>query len=371
MSRDLHDERFDEATKAKLVVYRDYVRSWLPVFLAVKNVRWTKVNIFDFFAGPGSDVSGTKGSPLIIIDELFPYFTHIRQKNISVVLFLNEFDRIKASFLEKTIQEIKERHSLPYEIKISCFDFKDAFKEHYPRMTVQKSANLLLLDQSGIKHITKDIFLQITELKTTDFLFFISSSTIRRFSGLASMKQYIRVDATEVRATEYYKIHKLVLEHYRGLIPENRTYYLAPFSIKKGSNVYGLIFGTGHILGMQKFLQVCWKADPQRGEANFDIDRENIIPGQMGLFTGDVEQPKKVDLFESELCSGILEGRLATDQDVYLFSITNGFLPKHARKVMKTLVKKGALKRGRFLLDSDIMKPEHKKNTLELISDGN
>ncbi|HMD13870.1 MAG TPA: hypothetical protein VKI62_04530, partial [Bacteroidota bacterium] len=222
-----------------------------------------------------------------------------------------------------------------------------------------------------VKHITPEIFQHIISFKTTDFLFFISSSTINRFSELSTIKKYVDLNRAQVEATEYYKIHTLILEYYQNLIPKNRIYYLAPFSIKKGANIYGLIFGSGHILGMQKFLEACWKADPQRGEANFDIDRENLKPGQMGLFSGKEDQPKKVDIFENELQKGILEKRLVTDEDVYLFTIRNGFLPKHTRKITKALMDENKIKKVKLRLDSDIVKPETPKTVLEIIADGN
>ncbi|MBI4546589.1 MAG: three-Cys-motif partner protein TcmP [Ignavibacteriae bacterium] len=371
MSRDLHSEPFDEGTKAKLLIFEDYVKSWLPVFLASGVVRWNKINLFDFFAGPGADVAGFKGTPLIIIYELFPYHNHIKEKGLHVSLYFNEFDQKKCSTLKKKVEELQKKYELPYQMRIEEEDFKNAFDKNYQLMSDQDSANLILLDQSGIKHITPEVFQKIVNLKATDFLFFISSSTIRRFSELPTIRQYINVNKANVEATEYYKVHRVVLDYYRSLLPSNRRYYLAPFSIKKGPNIYGLIFGSGHILGIQKFLTTCWKADPERGEANFDIDKEKIIPGQFGLFTGRVEQTKKVDYFENELRSSILQAQLVTDEDVYIFSITNGFLPKNARKVVKELIIEGKLKKASYHLDYKVTKPNVPKTKLELIGNAN
>ncbi len=36
MERDLHNKSFDEGTKAKLAIFRDYLREWLPVFIKKK-----------------------------------------------------------------------------------------------------------------------------------------------------------------------------------------------------------------------------------------------------------------------------------------------------------------------------------------------
>jgi hypothetical protein len=42
--------------------------------------------------------------------------------------------------------------------------------------------------------------------------------------------------------------------------------------------VNGLIFGSSHPLGMDKFLQVAWNKDVINGEADFDINRDNVAP---------------------------------------------------------------------------------------------
>ncbi len=370
-SKDIHEEPFDEGTKAKLFIFGDYVKSWLPVFLSRKIPVWKKINIFDFFAGPGADISGVNGTPLIIINELSSYVDQIKSKTLTVNLYFNEIDHNKYTLLTQRIETYINTQNPPFKITISKLDFKDAFELHENAMNEKDSANLILLDQNGIKHITPEIFRKIVTIRTTDFLFFISSSTIRRFSELPTIQQYINVEKGEVAATEYFKTHKLVLDYYRGLLPGDRPYYLAPFSIKKGANIYGLVFGSGHILGIEKFLDVCWKADPVRGEANFDIDRDNITPGQLELFTGTVRQPKKVEIFESELRNGILEKRLVTDKDVYLFSITNSFLPKHARKVLNSLVEEGKLKKNNLKISNQVMKEETTETMLELIENGN
>ena len=80
MTKDLHSRPFDEGTLAKLSIFRNYLKGWLPVFLATGNVHWKHINIYDFFAGPGGDTNHTKGSPLIIIDELFPYIDEYQKK---------------------------------------------------------------------------------------------------------------------------------------------------------------------------------------------------------------------------------------------------------------------------------------------------
>ena len=88
-------------------------------------------------------------------------------------------------------------------------------------------------------------------------------------------------------------MHRLILEYYRSKIPQKNNIRLYPFTIKKGRNIYGLIFGTGNLLGIDKFVNQCWKIDPQTGDSNFDIDNDNIDEKQMKLFP-DFDKPQKI-----------------------------------------------------------------------------
>ena len=198
-------------------------------------------------------------------------------------------------------------------------------------MSKTSTANFLFLDQSGIKHITDEIFKAIITLPATDFIFFISSSTLHRFSDHPEIGKYIKIDNHGTTNTEYYHVHRRVLEYYRNLIPKGKEYYLAPFSIIKNSNIYGLIFGTGHLLGIDKFLTQCWKMDKITGEANFDIDDDRIDPAKPSLFE-TMNKSKKIRVFENELASMVLSKELCTNKEIYLYSLSNGFFSSTCEK---------------------------------------
>src|SRR5215831_18730688 len=64
---------FDEGTLTKLEIFELYAREWLPVFLSQTNPIKLKIQIFDFFAGPGMDSKGQFGSPLRLLKQLNNY----------------------------------------------------------------------------------------------------------------------------------------------------------------------------------------------------------------------------------------------------------------------------------------------------------
>jgi hypothetical protein len=119
------------------------------------------------------------------------------------------------------------------------------------------------------------------------------------------------------------------VDYYRGLLPDSARYFLAPFSIKKDTNIYGIVFGSSHPRGIDKFLQVAWKQDQFNGEANFDIDRNNV---QASLF-----DPTKVLAFEQELDAGLTSGEIKDEQDLLMLVFRHGVKPQHAEAVLKRL----------------------------------
>ena len=70
MAKYIHKEAFDEGTKTKLKLLRLYIREWLPVFFRNSNTTWQEIEIYDFFAGSGTDADGNYGSPLIFLEDL-------------------------------------------------------------------------------------------------------------------------------------------------------------------------------------------------------------------------------------------------------------------------------------------------------------
>src|SRR5690606_24080300 len=99
------------------------------------------------------------------------------------------------------------------------------------------------------------------------------------------------------------------------LLPEGKETYLGQFSIRKGANTYGLIFGSQHPLGIHKFLEVAWKNDRICGEANFDVDRDNIAQHEL-LLAFDEFKPKKLNQFETDLEQAFHDRRFAHEFDV-------------------------------------------------------
>jgi three-Cys-motif partner protein len=355
---DIHAEKFDDATQIKLKILKDYLKEWLPVFLRKREKYWTDITIYDFFAGEGYDSNGTPGSPIIILQELLEYQADIKDGKLNLKVILNDIDSEKI----KKLNSIVNKDNYNFKIKILNQDFTVLFNELYPEMVKFQNARLprfMFIDQYGVKYVTKDIFEKLAELKRTDFLFFISSHFVKRFSELDEFKKYIKISKQDFDVTKPYQCHRVVFNYFKSMIPENKELYLAPFSLQKenNSNVYGLIFGSHNLLGIEKFLKLAWKLDGNAGEANFNID-EAIVEGQtFDLFNPDT-RAKKLQYFDKELKELIKSNKISTLKEVYSFSFNYGCLPIHANEVLKGLRNSGSIKKDIKLVSSNIHKLE-------------
>lgn len=333
MSKDFF-KKFTEDTNVKLELYEDYLMKWLPVFIVPPKPIRSTVNILDLFCGPGKDEEGTLGSPLLALKVLKEYEGYIFKSPVRVNLYFNDREQKHIDKLKKNVEEFGYRKDL-ITIHYSCSDFE----EFYPKVNqiASKSANLIFLDQFGIKYVNQEKFVELCQLSITDLIFFISSTTFKRFHSDKNINQVLNLTPEEIQREDFYKIHRLVHRAYTDFIPDGHSYGLAPFSIRKGSNVYGLIFGSGHPLGLEKFLDICWLKDETTGEANFDIQGDLKLKEQASLFADDDAKGFKIGIFQSQLEDAILDGELTSDLQIYLFALNRGFTNKHIRPVVKKL----------------------------------
>ena len=338
MGRNLFRKAFDDGTLDKLEIFEDYFKEWLPVFISRQEIIWKEIQIFDFFAGEGTDINGIYGSPMRIVSILSKNKILIEKSKVKIKVVVNEFDKEKFDLLKTNLLSIADETM--YTIEFHNNDFIKVFDLYYTSM--KQTANFLFLDQNGIKQITEEVFGKLIGLRQTDFIFFISSSYIKRFSEVEEFNKYLKITKQDLEGKSYYHIHRVVLEYYRTKIPIGKKYFLAPFSIKKPSGIYGLIFGTNHTLGIEKFLQVCWKHDKLTGEANFDIDNEKIDLHNLGMFS-EYNTPSKKQVFDTSLKDKIFKKELKTDLEVYLFTLNEGFLLKDSNAILKELKKDGKI----------------------------
>jgi three-Cys-motif partner protein len=331
--RDLHEKPFDEGTITKLAIYRSYVRAWLQVFLHAVHYNGKPLQFYDFFCGPGQDCAGKPGSPIILLEELFRERSLIEQQHHEVSVVFDDRDNEKINALKQLCVE----RNFPWQPRFESLEFRDVFAS--VRHQFARGPTLVFIDQNGMKHMTRAVFEALVQADTTDFLFFTASSFKLRFGDLL---------APEIRIPDnisYLEAHRALADQYREWAPSN--VFIGHFAIKKGSNIYGLVFGSHHWRGLQKFLEIAWKLDANCGEANYELEHDTV-QGLMDFEKGTTGfKKRKSEVFQAKLAELILAGTLKSDDAVFRYCLVNGFLPRVVKDVYVSLRDTGVLKNAK------------------------
>ncbi len=338
--KDLHESPFDETTIAKLEIFEDYAQAWIPTFVMSDAIT---ICIFDFFAGTGYDKNGVEGSPIRILKKIKEQETNIIQKNVKIKVFLNEWEpnkkvQRKFELLKIACEVFIEENKLQTIIDIEIFNEK--FEELFVKITpeIKKYPSLVYLDQNGIKFLSEKYFLALECMKQTDFLYFVSASYFWRFGETNEFKVHLDIDMVAAKKEPYKFIHRNIIDQLRNKLPINTKLRLYPFSLKKGANIHGIIFGASHPRAVDKFLSIAWKRNETNGEANFDID-DDKKKNQMTLF-GE-KRLTKIESFQQEVRNKILSKTIKDNFELLNFVYDEGHVGNHASECLKEMKKKG------------------------------
>lgn len=346
-SKNLHDKPFDEGTLKKLEIFELYTKEWLPTFIMSKA---ECICIFDFFAGTGYDIDNVPGSPIRILRQIKGQIGNIFHQGTKIFLIFNEYDKTKCDQLrlacDKYVSEDAElKRAKDYKIlnyKVLREDFKDLFPKWIEH--INRYPSLVFLDQNGVKFTSDKYFMPLVNSHSTDFLYFISSSYVKRFGGTEEFAKAISYNSERAENEPSTWIHRNVLEELRKRIPQGNNTKLYPFTIKKNANVYGIVFGASHPRAVDKFLATAWKENSINGEANFDID-DDLNKIQLDLF--GLQRLTKIQKFQQELREKIISRVLVTNKDVYDYTLEQGHIPSHAKEEMKRMKEEGLVSYNR------------------------
>lgn len=359
LKQDINNKPYDEATKLKLDIFRKCFREWFPVFAYNKMV--DKIYIYDMFAGSGTDTEGNSGSPLILIEEAIgengKYCEKIfKDKKKTVIFGFNEKNQEKEKLLKELIAKKYAQCKLSCILE-NCIYSNNTYFRAVPFSEILNSVNLnsiladkhsakfILLDQYGFSQITNDVFLKLVKAHTTDFIFFISSSFIKRFKEQDAVAKYFDTQRIKFEESRPNECHRIIADYFRELLPDNVEYYINHFTIRKHSNYYGLIFGTSHSLGMEKFVKVCWQEDPLSGESNCNINNDF---DRDSLFYNSEETSRKSRIKEL-VQTKILNGDFVDNIKGLKWVLSQGCEPKLFIDVMNNLIKEHKIKiEGKF-----------------------
>lgn len=354
MPRNIHDKPFDSETLTKLEIFESYTKEWLPTMIMSRPGK--AICVFDFFAGPGRDLSNVPGTPIRVLSQIKSQYKNILDKKVGVYVWFNEFNKKKYqslctcidSYIESSqeLKDLTEQNLL--NKKVTNEDFADLFPK--VKETVAKFPTLAILDQNGIKFTSEEYFTELCSSENTDFLYYLSSSYFVRFGGEKAFQMNLSIDMERALSHPYKYIHESILDQLKERVPAKSKVKLYPFTIKRDSNIYGIIFGASHIRAVDKFLRTAWAQNEMNGCANFDIDND-ISHSSPNLFGEEMHIPTKIERFKHSLRKRILNRTIKSNEDAFVFTMEEGHIPTHAMDEIKLMKKEG-------LIDFDSRSPK-------------
>ncbi len=342
--KNLHDSPFDESTIAKLEIFQDYAQAWIPTFVMQNHV--SEIHILDLFAGTGYDKNRIPGSPIRILTKIQEQKGHLFQKKVNIIVHLNEFEPNKKK--QQKYEQLKTSCSgfmdrdKSLAIRVNICYYNEDFETLFPKLlpNIEKHPSLVFLDQNGIKFLSEKYFMELEKTSQTDFLYFVSSSYFWRFGESDEFKIHLDIDMDTAKKQGYNQIHRTITNQLRKKLPTGTKLKLYPFSLMKGANIHGIIFGASHPRAVDKFLSIGWKRNGENGDANFDIDDE-AGKTQMDIFEG--QKLTKVESFKKEVENQLLNNMISNNAELLDFTYGAGHIPKHASDCVKELKKSGKL----------------------------
>jgi len=346
--QDINNKPYDEATQLKLDIFRKCFREWFPVF--VHNSSVSEIYIYDMFAGSGTDSEGRAGSPLILIEEAIgeegKYCKKIQEAKKRVKFGFNEKEQNKSDHLRELVGLKFSQCMKTCELR-NCVYSANVYYQSLPFNKIANSmilnrilanrtfAKFILLDQYGFSQITNDIFLKLVNSPTTDFIFFISSSFVKRFKEQPAVSKYFDTQKIKFEESKPKECHRIIADYFKELLPKDIEYYIHHFTIRKHTNYYGLILGTSHSLGMEKFVKVCWQEDKLSGESNCNINNDY----EEGTLFYNSEETSKKSRIKELVKIKILNGEIVNNVVGLKWVLSQGCEPKLFVEVMNNLIK--------------------------------
>ena len=337
--KNLHDSPFDEGTITKLEIFEAYAGAWLPTFIMFGS---SDLFIYDFFAGTGYDIKGVEGSPIRILKQIRNQVHNIFQKKTRIHFIVNELDKNKFCQLQASCNEFisnsPELTRARIDMRYYNCDAEVLFDELLP--DIGKNPSLVYMDQNGVKFASDKYIVGLAQKQVTDFMLYLSSSYVKRFGETPEFKKALQVDLDECKNKPYKYIHETLVNQFKKRLPEGCSVVLSPFTIKKGSNIYGIIFGASHPRALDKFLKIAWSENSINGSANFDID-DDESKSQLTLF-GD--QPlTKIEAFKRDLRKQILNSTIKNNKEAYLYTLGKGHIDTHAKEEIMEMKRAGLI----------------------------
>lgn len=364
-------------SQAKLDLYRMYLEKYINILGAARIFK--KINIFDVFCGEGTYEDGNVGSPILAYEAIRQNRNWCSSHNKPITpisLIINDGAPQKVNQVEAHLNALN--HDSICEILCHNFEAERMFEIVIQEVNSKPKSerNLVFVDPYGYKTIQPQTLFSILQNGITELILFLPTSFLHRFAEVAQVQtevvQYEHLrnflfnffpEGHPVRISENYDIFDFIRYIGEALSFNNQFFTASHYIQRDQGNYFAIFFITSHIYGLEKFLETKWELDPVRGQG-FKIPKKSPT-----LFDSQFEEEdydQSLGWLANKLES-FLRGGKKNNIQVYEFTLSEGYLPRHAVEILTEWQKNNVLKvwdigakkearKGAFYLNYDYFK---------------
>jgi hypothetical protein len=208
--------------------------------------------------------------------------------------------------------------------------------------------NLIFIDPYGYSDINKEKIINLLRNNCTEIILFLPVMQMYRFTETALIHE---------EKPHYENLRKFILSFFNNptdlnndsiftfiqsikrALSINDMYYTCSHYIERGKgSYYAIFFISSNIYGLEKMLETKWKLDPGQGKG-FNQNEDPLQPSMFDeeIKTFDILQ--SISSLENIIYQEISKNGTLTNVELYELTLKNEFLPKHANRVLKNLIK--------------------------------
>lgn len=319
-------------SKAKVLLLQKYLEKYLNI---IANDGFTeKISIFDLFCGEGIYENDGEGSPVAILRTIkdLHFINKAKNKNIAKIdLYFNDKNEFKIQKLREKIIERKLHYEEFGKLNFRSKDYKEivsSLSTYIQNLKNEKA--FVFIDPYGYKEIRVSEIKKLLQSKKSEVLLFLPTQFMYRFNEKGTPEALIEIIDELIDIKEWKSSSSVYqfIEQFKDALKKylENDFFVDTFTIEKdAATVFCLFFFSSHIRGFEKMLETKWQIDDDEGK------------GWSYEKTGNLFNTQKTNLLEEKLRRFISNSNKVYNDEIYEFTLRNGFLPKHTVEVFHSL----------------------------------
>ena len=319
-----------DLTAAKVKIYKEYITGYLPKILQT----FGHCLIADLFCGAGKN-GDQEGSPLVLIKQAEYILTSsvLKQKNPKIDILFNDKDKKNIDDLKSQLNNTSHPSIEIHPIKNT--DFQKVLTEILQEFKNNKAPKFFFLDPFKYSDVTIDNLKDLMALPNSEVFLFTSIFHSYRFSNVDYAKDHktrrFVEEFTTRGMTNYADIDDFMQSIKEKIKSELNLLYVRPVLLDDGKCKNAIFLLTKHREGMLLMNKIAFKQSDDGKGVNIKTQQS----GQADLF--GTQGTSRFDVFAKQLEQELKNKKRMTNTEIVDFSITEEFLPKHAKDILHRL----------------------------------